>query len=172
MGRGKRLSAPEVTIDVVREMFDYDPLTCVLRRKKRYYRFQAGAIVGSKKKNGYITTKVYSRYFACHRLAWAHYYGEWPNGHIDHINGNPSDNRIVNLRVVSDQQNAFNRKAWATNKSGFKGVTWKPRIKRWVANIHINNQQTHLGCFDTPEEAHAAYMAAAREHFGEYARAG
>lgn len=97
----------------------------------------------------------------------------------DHINGNSLDNRRVNLRVVTNQQNSCNR-----IKSGkFKGVTQRPTTYRkkgrtgpvsytkpWVAQITLNYQHINLGYFSTPEEAAHAYDKAAKKYFGEFAR--
>jgi hypothetical protein len=87
---------------------------------------------------------------------------------VDHINGDRTDNRKANLRVASKLTNQYNRKRW---KPGLKGAY--ARGSRWVSAIKLpgDKQQTYLGTFDTAEAAHAAYVAAANEHFGEYARA-
>ena len=89
---------------------------------------------------------------------------------VDHINGNPLDNRKCNLRVVSHQQNCFNRKLSKNNSTGYKGVSlYKPNGK-FKAYIKVNYKQIVLGYYDTAEEAAEAYNKAAIEYFGEYAR--
>lgn len=88
----------------------------------------------------------------------------------DHIDGNGLNNTRANLRSASSSQNAFNRRIPSTNSSGFKGVSWHKRIRKWQAKIGCQGKVTYLGYFATAEEAARAYNAAARELFGEYAR--
>lgn len=89
---------------------------------------------------------------------------------VDHINNNGLDNRRVNLRVATPAQIRMNVRRSTKNKLGFKGV--KKRGNRYRSVIRINGKQIHLGYFDTPEQAHAAYCAAAKEYFGEFANEG
>jgi hypothetical protein len=91
--------------------------------------------------------------------------------HVDHVNGNPLDNRRSNIRLATPSQNMMNKKLTKANHSGFKGVSRDPRHahSRWVANITIQRKQKYLGTFDTKELAHAAYCAAAAELHGEFA---
>lgn len=120
-----------------------------------------GAVAGTSHNRGYIIVRVNGRRYLAHRLAWFLYYGVWPEKQIDHINGIRSDNRIVNLRDVSPVVNCQNlRKPTIRNKSGYLGVM--PSGDRWMAQIRINGNRTHLGRFKTPEEAHAAYLEAKR----------
>lgn len=86
---------------------------------------------------------------------------------VDHINGNGLDNRRENLRVCSRAQNLANRRSSRRRRSGLKGAY--KLGERWLASIKSNGKTRHLGVFDTPEEAHAAYCAAARELHGEFA---
>lgn len=86
---------------------------------------------------------------------------------IDHIDGDKLNNQRENLRSATRKQNMANSVLNILNTSGYKGVT--KRKNKWEANIQINDQTIYLGLFDTPEEAHQAYCAAAEEHFGEFA---
>lgn len=89
---------------------------------------------------------------------------------IDHINGDCSDNQKHNLRVVTNQQNFFNRSVNQNNSSGYKGVSWNSRSRKWVAQIQVSHQKKHIGFFDSPVDAAIAYDNKAKELFGQYAR--
>lgn len=89
---------------------------------------------------------------------------------VDHINGDGLDNRRVNLRPATSQQNAANRRKQSNNKSGYKGVTQSKSKTRWSARIIVNQKFIGLGSYGSPIEAARAYDLAALHHFGEYAR--
>lgn len=93
-----------------------------------------------------------------------------PGELVDHIDGDRLNNRRSNLRVATQSQNQFNRSKPRNNTSGFKGVSWKKSHKSWQAIIKVHGKHIHLGYFDIPEEAHAAYMKAACKYAGQYAR--
>lgn len=93
-----------------------------------------------------------------------------PDGMVtDHINGNKLDNRKSNLRVCTRQQNNINVGLNKANTSGYKGVAWHKRNKKWRAIIKYNKKSIWLGLYDTKEEAAIAYNKAAVKYFGEYA---
>lgn len=89
--------------------------------------------------------------------------------HIDHVNRNGLDNRKSNLRLATPSQNHANEGLRSTNTSGFKGVTFDRSRNLWMAKITFRAKTVNLGRFRTPEEAHDAYMAKARELFGDFA---
>jgi hypothetical protein len=113
---------------------------------------------------GYVFIKVDGVPYGAHRLAWLYVNGEHPAGHMDHMNRCRTDNRIVNLRVVTPAMNMQNRSVSKTrNSTGLLGVgpcKWK--LGKWRARIRVNGVQRELGVFDTPEEAHEAYLSAKR----------
>lgn len=80
------------------------------------------------------------------------------------------DNRRSNLRLATTSQNGANAKLKSSNTSGFTGVSWCGTTSRWRATIKVNWKRIHLGRFDTPQEAAAAYNSAAIKYFGEFAR--
>ena len=88
---------------------------------------------------------------------------------VDHINGNPLDNRKSNLRICSRAENLRNRGANKNNTSGYKGVSWHKRNKKWACQIKHNYKKIHVGNYATPEEAARAYDKKAKELHGEYA---
>jgi hypothetical protein len=93
------------------------------------------------------------------------------DGHnVDHIDGDGLNNRRSNLRFATTAQNSANRGKQKNNTSGFKGVRWHKRDKRWRAVIGINGKTKQIGSFKTPEAAYDAYCAAARELHGVFAR--
>lgn len=105
-----------------------------------------------------------------HRLAWLIFYGELPDCHIDHIDGNKENNAISNLRACSHNQNQHNQTKRKNNKSGYKGVSWMKNCSRWQAQICLNKKVRHLGTFKSAEDAARAYDAAARDIHGEFAK--
>lgn len=86
----------------------------------------------------------------CHRIVYALHYGVWPSEVIDHIDGNPSNNTPDNLRDVTNAMNCRNQKTRCTNKSGYPGVSWKPKNKKWTAQLQVDGKKLYLGLFKTP----------------------
>jgi hypothetical protein len=120
--------------------------------------------------NGYCQGDIFNRKHAAHRVAWAIFYGESAQGPVDHINGIRSDNRIENLRLASPMENSRNCASARGSSSRFLGVSWHKGNKKWSAQIRVNRCQKHLGYFKDEESAAAAYIAAAKAYFGEFAR--
>jgi len=160
----------DLTLARLQAVLDYNPDTGVFTWKMRLSnRITVGASAGSLDRDGYFIISIDgTRYFA-HRLAWLYMTSAWPKDDIDHINGSPSDNRWENLRAATRSQNLANTSRFRNNTTGFKGVT---RIKngKYVAQIKVKQQRIYLGCFTFPEDAHTAYVIAARGYFGEFAR--
>ena len=148
------------------ELFDYQDGRLV--RKVKCGRMPAGSIAGYKAQNGYVIVRVDNAYHLLHRLIFLMHKGVLPSN-IDHINRNPSDNRIENLREATLTQNQGNRKQDHRNKSGFRGVVWNKRRAKWQAQIGINGKSKYLGIFDTAEEAYLKYCQEAEKHFDGYA---
>lgn len=155
----------------LRRLLDYNPDTGILTwRVRAARRIKVGDPAGSCAHRGYLKVKVKCGQYLAHRLAWFWVHGEWPSLDVDHIDGNTSNNRLSNLRLATKSQNLANRGAPSVNTSGFKGVA--ARLGGgWRARIRVDGKNIELGTFYTPEEAHAAYIAAAVHHFGEFARA-
>lgn len=98
-----------------------------------------------------------------HRVAWFMYYGEWPAGHIDHIDHDGTNNRISNLRDVSHGENLKNARKSKANKSGVTGVYWNTNAKKWHASIGDSGMVKYLGLFDNLEDAAKARKDAEAE---------
>lgn len=139
--------------ELVRKMFDYDPDTGLFTWKKYPYvsHTNAGKIVGNKTQHGYRRVGISGRYYFSHRLIWVHHHGSDPNGIIDHINGDRSDNRISNLRAVDYTLNSINQKMQSNNKSGFKNVHLEHG--KWTARIKFKGVIHSLGYFQSAAEA-------------------
>lgn len=180
------MAGSHITPSVIelREMLDYDPETGRMTWKfrpmhhfknlaawKRWNTSYAGKLTGYTDPNGYIRINIQGTPYLAHQLAWAIYYGEF-TPIIDHENLKPGDNWIKNLRKATCSQNQHNRTINKNNTSGFKGVGWHKQQQRWRAYIVVNWKQKSLGLYDTKEEAHQAYCAAADKLHGEFANHG
>ncbi|MBY0137494.1 HNH endonuclease [Paracoccus yeei] len=152
-----------VPIDQLREHFHYDPFTGVLRSRTNRRNVHAGDVVGFSDRQGYVITTLFKRPLKVHRIAWALYHGAWPHSLIDHINGDKSDNRLENLRCVTNAENKQNIEKPASNTSGYMGVSFHKKSGRWAANIKVKGKSQYLGLHDTPYAAHVAYQTAKAE---------
>ena len=144
-----------------RQNYSYDPDTGVVTGL-RY-----GKPVGRPNHDGYITFHIRGKHMCAHRIGWFLHFGRWPQKMLDHINRNPADNRVLNLREADFDGNARNRKQHPS-ASGFKGV-WK-RPGGWGARIN-DDQGKHkwLGTYETAEAAARAYDVAALKYYGDFA---
>lgn len=159
-----------ISAEEARQLLDYDPETGYLMWRVPRRGVRPDRLAGCPRRNGYAFVFVDGKFYLAHRVAWAVHTGSWPSANIDHVNGVKSDNRWVNLRLATTVENGRNRGAPSNNTSGFKGVSRNK--KRWASSIYISRRKVHLGTFDTPEEAHAAYCKAASEHHREFANFG
>jgi hypothetical protein len=155
----------------LRELLRYDPNTGQFRwRKRPSPSVRKGAIAGGVSKFArYWCITIDGRTYMAHQLAWLYRTGKWCRPMVDHRDGDRTNNRWRNLRRATSSQNNANRCVPRNNRCGFKGVGLK--AGRWCARIRKNGRLRELGAFPTPQAAHAAYVAAARKLFGEFARA-
>jgi hypothetical protein len=135
-------------------------------RTQRYL----GKTMGHRRRDGYYACEIRGHKLLVHRLVWLWEHGEWPKGHLDHVDGNPGNNHISNLRLANKSQNGCNRGPQRNNKSGIKGVSWHGQCSKWRASIYLNLRQRHLGLFDRKEDAAAAYRKAAKRLHGKFGR--
>ena len=162
---------PRLTRARVRELLHYDPKTGQFRwRERPGGRHSPSAGHVSRQQDGRYF-KIDGGMYSEHKLAWFYMTGRWCKPTIDHRDGNITNNRWNNLRRATASQNNANRRRPRHNTSGYKGVYRSRRSGHWCAHIGRNGQTIHLGTFPTPQAAHAAYLAAARKFFGEFARA-
>ena len=159
------MAKTNLTAERLKELLHYDPETGVftwIKTVKRGGRASVGDTAGSMMLNSRIGIGVEGTLYYAHRLAWLYIYGRWPVTGIDHIDGDPTNNRLCNLREATQAQNNQNRSSipMKTNKSGFMGVSWEAKRKKWFASIRNNGKTVYLGRHSTPELAHAAYCKA------------
>jgi hypothetical protein len=160
-----------LTTERLREVLDYDPVTGIfIARVNLGGRMRARNVAGQIKTNGYRCIGIDGRRYLAHRLVWLYVHGRWPVDQIDHINRDPSDNSLANLREARPIDNRGNTGIRQDNASGYKGVSFCKNRRKWVAYLQIGHRNRNLGGFDTPEEAHLAYCEAAFRAFGEFAR--
>lgn len=155
-----------LTQERLKELFHYDETTGLFSRRIRTSnRVKVGDVAKTKGPSGYVLIGIEGVRQYAHRLAWLYMTGEWPIRVIDHINGMRDDNRFCNLRDVTQSRNSSNRQGPSTNnRSGFLGVGKRSHGK-FNAQIKLHGEYAYLGTFDTPEKAHAAYLAAKTKFF-------
>jgi len=128
-------------------------------------RVRIGDKAGRLNTQGHRQIGLNGKKYLAHRLAWWIYWGVWPEFMLDHINGNPDDNRIVNLRPSNYGLNNQNTRLRKDNSSGCKGVYWVKRDRCWRAYIRLTKKAIHLGTFADKEDAiHARQTAEKRWH--------
>jgi hypothetical protein len=160
-----------LTQDRVRQLFTYDRAT-----GKLYWKPRKGVAAGREagcvsKVDGYRRVGIDFTSHLVHRVVWLYETGEMPSAVLDHINMDRLDNRIDNLREATKSQNGFNRRQSKRNNTGFKGVCYDKVKGNYVAKICVDYKQINIGRFANPEDAHAAYTAAAERLHGSFARA-
>jgi hypothetical protein len=164
-----------LTAEKLREILAYDQETGdFVRLVDRSTNARAGSIAGCVSAGGtgklHWQISIDGRLYYAHRLAWLYMTGQWPSKTIDHIDANGLNNRWSNLREATKSENQHNRGKQRNNTSGFKGVSWHKRDRKWQAEIWLNGRKKSLGGFDDAAAAHAAYCDAAQKFHGGFAR--
>jgi hypothetical protein len=155
----------------LRELLHYNPRTGVFTwRVTHGYRAIRGQFAGSSDTRGYNRIQINGVKYRSSHLAFTLMTGRWPTKLIDHINRDTSDDRWRNLREATPIQNQANATIRKGKTVPLKGVTWNTNKQCYIAQIKINNRQIHLGNFNNSQQAHTAYIIAARKYFGEFAR--
>lgn len=168
-----------VDVSLLRKILDYDKDTGILvwrerpqsLFKSRHAQKAWNASHAGKEAFRYINPKGYKQssvlggFYYAHRIAWAIYYGEWPESDIDHIDHNGANNAIDNLRLVTMRENARNVSKQSNNTSGVPGVYWDSDRRKWRARIRVDGRNVDLGRHDTIQSAEAARLAA-NKRFG------
>lgn len=149
----------------LKELLNYDPETGIFTWKVSRNQFTyPGHVAGSPTRDGYVAARVNGRLYQLHRLAFLWMTGEFPKETVDHINGVRDDNRWVNLREITFQENQHNTAiAYKNSRSGFLGVHFNKAKGKWRAAIQADKKRHTLGYFQTPELAFSAYLKAKDE---------
>jgi len=144
------------TEEDLKDLIDYFfTLNGKLYAKKRYcHRVQLGQEVGWDNGNGRLTVMCKGKLYQVHRVIYYLHNGYWPRGVVDHMNGNPKDNRPENLRDVTQ---AINTRSYGPahfdSSSSYRGVHWFKRDSKWQSQIMSEGKKKHLGYFDSESEA-------------------
>lgn len=131
-----------------------------------------GQLAGSPNSDGYIQIRIFGVLYKAHRLAWLYMTGQWPAGEIDHRDGDTTNNRWINLREATREQNCQNRRLRKDSGTGVKGVGLNRKTGKWTAYVKASGVVHHLGSFDTKAEAEAVRTEAAKRLHGAFSSEG
>jgi hypothetical protein len=168
-----------LTAEFLREILDYNPETGLFTWKVRkggrpqWNATYAGKTAGSIKADGRVMIAIGTRktkLYRAHRLAWLYMTGEWPKDQIDHIDGDPTNNRFANLREATCAENQRNRPAQSNGSSGVKGLSWHKAAGKWHARVTVRGKTENLGLFVEKERAIDALIVARNRLHGDFAR--
>ena len=138
-------------------------------KKKIAKKIVVGTEAGTQRKDGYKIVTLFGQPYLVHRVIFAMRYG-YCKDEIDHINGDPSDNRLENIRAVNRSQQNMNRGVQSNNTSGHKGVYWAKKKSFWQARIKVEGKLISLGYFKDIEKAVEAYKIGAEQYHKDYRR--
>jgi hypothetical protein len=153
------MARPHVTVERLQQVLSYNSQTGVVSWKANsgiWGRLKAGSTAGYKDPSGYISIRIDDTLYKAHRLAWALHYGSFPNQGIDHLDGDPSNNKIDNLRQADQFVNNQNRRDKKTSKT--LGTYFCANRNVWQAYITVRREHFFIGSYKTQEEAHQAYI--------------
>jgi hypothetical protein len=136
--------------------------------RRGFPRSAVGNRVGNTHHSGYKYVKINNKLYGEHRLVWLMIHGVFPDGELDHEDGDCCNNTISNLRLATRGRNCANRNGWS--ESGYKGVYPTKRGKPWQAQITVDKKSILLGRYDNKEDAARAYDIAALKYKGEFAK--
>ena len=154
----------ELTQELVRSLFDYKDgflYWKISNNRKIHIGDKAGSFNGR-----YYQIGINDKKYLNHRLIFLYHYGYLPE-FVDHIDNNPSNNKIGNLRKLTNSQNCMNSKS-RKGSSKYKGVSWDKSINKWRSQIQINGKKKHLGYFINEMEAVIVYNNAIIKYFKEF----
>jgi hypothetical protein len=156
-----------ITQKELKTLIRYDHVNGSFERIKNRRSDVLGPIKGSRLNNGHVVFRLKMNKCLAHRVAFLYMTGSVPDC-IDHINGDPSDNRWVNLRACTMRQNQGNRRLNKNSSTGYKGVRINKNTGKFMAKINYKEKVIHIGTYKTAFEAHQAYVQASKTIFGEF----
>ena len=159
-----------ITQQQVLELFEYRDGNLYWKVKPAK-QVAVGAKAGCKNSYGYCVVRVDGVLYGAHRIVFLMHHGYLPD-YIDHIDGNPLNNRIENLRQATNIENCYNRGKQSNNKSGCKNVHWKAKIKHWSVEIQVNKVKRYLGIYKDFELAELVAQEARDLYHGSFAKQG
>ncbi len=157
----------EMNQNKLRELYNYDKSTGLLtNRITRSSRALEGAVVGSLNNHGYMRTSIDGKPYKVHRLIWTYVTGEelTKTDLIDHKDHDKANNKWDNLRKVTSAENSQNRSKSKNNTSGYTGVHWNKKIKKWTALVEVDTKRLTIGHYDDIFEAWCHRLDALDEH--------
>jgi hypothetical protein len=157
-----------ITQELVKELFDYQDGN-LIRKTKVATNANIGDIVGTLDGHGYLQFRINNRLYRLHRVVFLWHHGYLPQC-VDHIDGNPLNNRIENLRAATKLENNRNTTVRKDNKAGVKNVYWSKSASRWVVHIRVEGKLKHIGLFDDIELAELVAIEAREKFHGKFAR--
>ena len=164
--------AEAISLELLKQILHYEPETGVWTNRVRRGKLLAGSIAGRPDSEGYTILVISRKHYRSARLAWFYMTGVWPVLKVDHKDTVRKNDRWDNLRLATNAQNLANRPAQSNNSLGVKGVYFRASCPNfpYAAHIRVGGVGRLIGSFSTIEEARAAYLRAANEAFGEFAR--
>jgi hypothetical protein len=160
------MTKESITQDYVKQLFEYRD-GALYWKVKTSKKMLIGQKAGNKREDGYCLTRIAPKRYLNHRLIFLMHHGYFPK-FIDHIDGNPSNNKIENLRAATATQNQHNRKLGKNNTSGLKNVSWVAKRKKWEVKIYVNNKRHNIGYFDDVELADLVAQEARNKYHGKF----
>jgi len=158
------MNGSRMNLNELSAVLSYCPLSGYFTWKSfRGGKARAGSLAGAIDSKGYVQIKINGKLYLAHRLAWFYASGQWPDSHIDHIDRNPKNNAIANLRLCSHAENHQNIDVRSDNSSGVTGVSWIKKSQKWLAYINRNGVRHRIGLFASIDSAVAARLEAKRQ---------
>jgi hypothetical protein len=159
-----------ITQEQLKEMFTYKDGKLFWKVKKAW-KTKIGEEAGSLNERGYCNISIDHKKYKAHRLIFLMHHGYLPE-YIDHIDGNPGNNRLENLRECTTAQNQWNQKVSSKSTSGIKGVVWHKRVNQWQARVCVSGVRHYLGYFRSPELAERAVKDFREQQHGDFVNHG
>lgn len=157
----------EITQELLRDVFYYENGNLYWNISKP--KVKKGNKAGHRRKDGYVQVRLNGKLYLVHRLVFLYHHGHLPPV-LDHIDGNPTNNKIENIRKASTVENMRNRKINKNNTSTVKNVYFHKPSQKWQARLRVDGVNKSAGYYDTIEEAEKVIRQKRIEYYKEFAR--